>query len=329
MKIATTKQPIDAVLAITYGCNAKCEMCDIWKLSPADEMKPEDYLRLPKGLKYINISGGEPFLRTDIVDIVRNVKKACPKANIIISSNGFLTDRIEKSMREILKIDPKVGIAISIDGIGEKHGQVRGVPGAYEKALATVGRLKDMGMGKRQIRIAFTLSDMNTEHFSRVYDLSEELDVQFTCALAQTSPMYFGGKENKICSREESEKQFDHVINKMLKAKSLKSYLRAYFVYGLKYFALNGKSLLKARPAEDIFFMDPQGNIYPSVMHSERAGNITEKGFDKIWSSEETAGLREKIVHDKKDYWMVCAARTAMRRNWPAVMKWIIKNKLC
>jgi len=169
-------------------------MCDIWKIKDSPELNPAEFLKLPVSLRDINLSGGEPFLRKDILEIVQNINVAVPKARLVISSNGFATDLILKKMKEILEIMPQIGVAISIDGIGEMHNEIRGIPGGFDRAIATVKGLKEMGM--TNLRLAFTVMEKNVNHFSKVYDLSRELGVEFTHSFAQSSEFYFGGKQN-------------------------------------------------------------------------------------------------------------------------------------
>src|SRR3989338_8860698 len=114
-------QPKDAVIAITYICNSRCIMCNIWQIKDLPQLAVEEYLKLPASLRDINISGCEPFLRPDMVQAIRNIVKACPKARLIISTNGFSTDLIVSRMKEILKIKPDVGVSVSIDGVGDKQ----------------------------------------------------------------------------------------------------------------------------------------------------------------------------------------------------------------
>jgi len=86
---------LEASIIVTYRCNARCRMCNIWKhpTKPDEEIKPETLEKLPR-LDFCNVTGGEPFLRDDILDIVDVIKK---KSNrVVISTNGYLTDRILK-----------------------------------------------------------------------------------------------------------------------------------------------------------------------------------------------------------------------------------------
>ncbi len=320
--------PIDCVLAVTYRCNSRCTMCDIWKLKDTAELELEYFKKLPPSLRDINVSGGEPFLRQDIVELVRILHKTCPKARIVISTNGYLTDLIKEKMREILKYAPNVGVGVSFDGIGEMHDKIRGIPGGFNLAIKTVKVLHEE-LGMKNLRLAFTVSKQNVEHLSKVYDLSRELGVQFTMALAQSSEFFFGGKQV-----EESpdvnilEEQFNHVIRNELKSWQPKRWVRAYFTKSLLNFAITGRQALPSRAGKDFFFLDPFGNVYPSVVHNAIMGNVHEKGFEEIWNSPEAEVAREKVSEAKQDVWMICTARTAIKSHPARVGWWILKSKI-
>ena len=69
-------KPKEICIILTYRCNAKCNMCDVWHnpTSLKDEITVEEIKKLPSGLRFINITGGEPFIRTDIEDIIEVVR---------------------------------------------------------------------------------------------------------------------------------------------------------------------------------------------------------------------------------------------------------------
>ncbi len=320
--------PIDCVLAVTYRCNSRCTMCDIWKLKETRELELEYYKKLPKTLCDINVSGGEPFLRQDLVDLVKILHKTCPKARIIISTNGYLTDLIKEKTREILKDVPTVGVGVSIDGIGEMNDKIRGIPGGFNLATKTLKMLREE-LGMKNLRIAFTISKQNVEHLSKVYDLSRDLGVQFTLALAQSSEFFFGGKQiEEIPEEKVLKEQFDYVIKKELQSWQPKRWVRAYFAKSLYDFAKTGKQALVSKAGIDFFFLDPFGNIYPSVVHNFVMGNIKEKDFSEIWSSPQAAAARKGVEEAKQDVWMICTARTAIKRHPLRVGWWVVKSKL-
>lgn len=319
--------PIDIVIAITYQCNARCKMCNIWQLPQQNnDLTLEVFKKLPRDLKYINLSGGEPFLRADIAEIIKVLKSQIPKAKIIISSNGFATDLILKRMSEIIKIDPQIGVAISLDALGKKHDEIRGIPNGYDQALQTLKGLKDLRL--KHLKIAYTAMADNLDYLLPLYQLSRDLKIEFTTSLAQSSDHYFGGKHNQ--SRLEAEKLktvFTALIKSELKSFKPKEWLRAYFNYGLVCFSLTGKQLLPSTAGQDHCFLDPQGWLYPSVVHEYKLGNLIENYWVEVWSSQSAEKFRQKNLAQQQPVWMICTARTAIRRYWYKVLTWILKNK--
>lgn len=85
-------------------------MCNRYKApsKPEEEISIETIKKLPK-MYFTNITGGEPFIRTDLKDIVRELYKKSDR--IVISTNGFFTDRIVDLCKEF----PQIGIRISIE----------------------------------------------------------------------------------------------------------------------------------------------------------------------------------------------------------------------
>lgn len=324
--------PIDCVLALTYRCNSRCVMCDIWKMDSSPELPATDFAKLPGSLRDINLSGGEPFLRQDLSEIVAVVAKACPRARLIISSNGFATELIINQMKKILKVKPDIGVAISLDGVGEMHDEMRGIPGGYGKALKTLNELKKLGL--TNLRLAFTLTDRNVNHLSKVYNLARELGAQFTHSFAQSSEFYFGGKQNVNQPRRELlEKEYTYLIREELKTWNLKRWARAYYAYGMFKFITAARPPVDGAPGRDFFFLDPGGKIYPSVVHNHPLGNIKDVGqnefptFEQFWCSDEVEVRREAVDASQIPVWMICTARTAIKKHPFRVGWWVLKNK--
>ena len=82
---------------VTFRCNARCIMCDSWKMSGEGDLSLEEIQRLLQQLPtmdVVRLTGGEPFVRTDLPEIVALVQKHIQPLWLHITSNGFLTDRI-------------------------------------------------------------------------------------------------------------------------------------------------------------------------------------------------------------------------------------------
>ena len=87
---------------------------------------------------FTNITGGEPFIREDLPEIVRELYKKSDR--IVISTNGFFTDRIIKLCKEF----PDVGIRISIEGLEETNNEIRGLQNGYQRGYGPLKKLREM-----------------------------------------------------------------------------------------------------------------------------------------------------------------------------------------
>ena len=319
--------PVDAVVAVTYRCNARCAMCGIWQTEPCAEFAPELCRKLPATLRDINLTGGEPYLREDLPAVHAACREAAPRAQTVISTNGILTDRIIAATREMVRTETRLGVAVSIDGPAEVHDRIRGVKGVFAKAMRTLKQLQDAGV--TNLRLAFTAGPENTAYLSEVYALARENDVQFTCAVAHSSEHYFhspaAGKELPL---DKLREQFLGPMRNELRTLSPKRWARAYFMRGQYEFAAGRGRLLPCRAGLDHFFMDPRGEIYTCNAAPYAMGNLSEAEFDAVWESGRADSARGQAAQCEHGCWMVCTARTAIKAGWARVLCWALKSKL-
>ncbi len=316
--------PVDAVIAVTYRCDSRCNMCNIWQLSPGGEMAPEFYRRIPSTLNDVNLSGGEPFLREDIVEIAGTIYERCRSPRIVISTNGFQHRRILHAAPSLMKIGKKVGIAVSLDGIGEMHDGIRGVDGGFDKVIET---LKQLGkLGYTNVRVAFTAQRENVKHLGAVYDLSRQFGFEFTTSVAQNSDFYFFTDENQKVEPDKLRDEMKYVMRKELLSLSPKRWLRSYFYSGVLQYNAMGSRMIGCRAGRDSFFLDPEGNIFPCLSLERKMGNILEHSFEEIWRGEAAVGSRKAVDVCSMPCWMICTARTSMKRRPDKPAGWIMKN---
>ncbi|MGD1048711.1 MAG: radical SAM protein [Candidatus Krumholzibacteriaceae bacterium] len=318
--------PVDAVIAITYRCDSRCNMCNIWREPPGEELAPEEFRKLPRTLRDINITGGEPFLRDDLVEIVRILDERCNHPRMVISTNGFERRRIMHAAPELMKIGSNVGLAVSLDGIGEKHDDIRGIPGGFDKVVETLTQLRTIGY--RNVRVAFTAQRENVKHLGAVYDLSRQFGYEFTTSVAQNSEFYFSTAENQTVDPLDLESELRYVMRKELLSLSPKRWLRAYFYTGVLRYNVSKERLLACRAGTDSFFMDPAGSVYPCLTLNRPMGSIRSRAFDDIWNGASADEVRSTVDRCSQPCWMICTARTAMMRRPHEPARWILANWL-
>lgn len=317
---------MDASIIVTYRCPMHCKMCNIWAnpTKVEEELTPDQYEKLPQ-CNAINVTGGEPFFRDDLEDIIKILRTKTNR--IVISSSGFFEDRILKLFEKY----PDLGIRISIEGLSQKNDELRGRQGGFDKGLRTLLNLHDMGV--KDIGFGITVSNNNSADMLSLYSLAKQLNLQFATAAFHNS-FYFHKYDNKITNLDEVEGNFRKLIDKLLKEKHPKSWARAYFNYGLINYIRGNKRLLPCEAGTENFFIDPFGRVLPCNGMEESKwfdyfGNIKDvNSFDELWNTPKAKEIREHVKNCPKNCWMIGTASPVIKKYPKEPMKWILKNKL-
>lgn len=322
--IMSTVLPTDASIIITYRCPMRCAMCNIWQnpSDPHDEIKASDLVTLPR-LKFINITGGEPFIREDLPDIVEECYRHTRR--IVISTSGWYDDRVIALARQF----PKIGIRISIEGLSQKNDELRGRPGGFDRGLRTLLALKRIGL--KDIGFGCTVSNSNSTDMLALYDLSRELGLEFATAAFHNS-YYFHKHDNVIINRDGVCADFARLIDMQLGESHPKSWFRAFFNMGLINYIEGGRRMLPCEAGIANFFIDPVGEVYPCNGLEERywkesMGNIRSAAFLDIWQSDKAQRVRDMVRRCPKNCWMVGTASPVMHKYIKHPLKWALANK--
>ncbi|MDA8388758.1 MAG: radical SAM protein [Nitrospiraceae bacterium] len=309
-----------AGIILTYRCNARCHMCNTWRYPtrPGEEIKPDIYEKLP-AVDTLNVTGGEPFMREDLEDIIPVLRKKTKR--LVISTNGFFT-------RKILKLASRhrdVGIRISIEGLPRVNDELRGIKDGFDRALRTLIRLHDMGA--RDIGFGITVSDRNTGDLMELYRLSRMLGFEFATAAVHNS-FYFHKFDNGFAEPERAADEVRKLVNEQLKSKRAKEWFRAYFNHGLINYIRGGARLLPCGMAHDSFFLDPMGEVLPCNVLYKPMGNLRTAEFGSIWGSEAAEEARLMVKNCRKNCWMTGSVSQAMKKNIWRPAGWIAARKL-
>lgn len=142
-------KPFSIVVSVSYRCNSKCRTCDVWR-KPNDDLSVEEWERVFESLGrspfYMTFTGGEPFLRKDLDELVIRAYNHCQPEVITIPTNGMLTERTLGMVERICRECPKssIGINLSLDGIEDEHDDIRGVEGNWKLSMETWTQLKEL-----------------------------------------------------------------------------------------------------------------------------------------------------------------------------------------
>ena len=316
---------MDGSIIVTYRCPMQCKMCNIWAnpTKVTEEFKPELLYKLPR-MHAVNITGGEPFIREDIGEIVRILRTKTDR--IVFSTSGWFSDRILALAREY----PDLGFRISIEGLSTKNDELRGRDGGFDKGLRTLLELRRMGV--KDIGFGITVSNNNSGDMLDLYELNKNLRMEFATASFHNS-FYFHKYDNQVTNVDAVCADFDELIQRLMKENNPKSWFRAFFNLGLINYIHGGKRMLPCEAGSENFFLDPYGNILPCNGMEEQCwfasmGNLNEASFDEIWNGPQAAAVREKVAHCPKNCWMIGSVSPVMRKYLSKVAPWVVKNKL-
>jgi len=128
------------ILSPHSRCNCRCVMCDIWKVTDANEIDANDLERHAAsidgmGVEWAVFSGGEPLMHSDLFRLCAILRKR--RIRVTVLSTGLLLERHAQAI--VTNVDD---VIVSLDGPGEVHDRIRRVPGAFESLAAGVRSIR-------------------------------------------------------------------------------------------------------------------------------------------------------------------------------------------
>ncbi len=151
------KRPLLMNLEFTKLCNAKCSFCGCWQVDSPNEL--QDYTPVVEKIKplVVSVSGGEPLLRKDRIELLAKMRKHC-QYMMIITNGGMLTEEIADDLWNKAGIDQ---ITISLDFLGKRHDEVRRIEGLFDHLSALIPKLTAKGYN---VVLNTIIMDTNLEH---------------------------------------------------------------------------------------------------------------------------------------------------------------------
>lgn len=325
---------------LTYRCNLKCVMCDLWEQEIKDttkiplELTVEDIRRFVtaseklKDIEIVVLSGGEAMLKPEVVDLVEFFTHQTPKASVGILSNLLHEDLVRRRLDEIFKrCAPKLWIGTSMDGVGPTHDRVRGEAGAWDRMMKTIEGLR-RDYPKLDLSITYTMTPLNHRELLAVHDLAAKLKCGFGAqfVVQKEGTDVFRWKKEEL---DEVARQVGVIVDRLCAAEDAMGrifrneadqskwlwarlfYWRTLVDYGYKPARYFEPCLAGRRYA----MLDPWGNISFCSPHKKKPiGNVRETPFDEIWRNDKSARLRKHIDALKCDCWLMCTANPVIDR---------------
>jgi MoaA/NifB/PqqE/SkfB family radical SAM enzyme len=309
------------ILFINSICNQKCEHCFYWtNLNRKDDLTQEELFKLSDELgriENLNLSGGEPFLRKDFAVICKKFIRDNGVRQIYVPTNSYFTDKMVKQITQTLEA-PELELFVvemSLDGLGEFHDKFRGSPNSFRKAMETYDALEKLQQEDPRLRIhaISTATEVNMDEIKRLttylYDRCPRMD-HHNLAIMRGDPKNPGLAGPKLGAYRElyeyirslwaprEEGRFGAIVEPMLQHVKLRSIEEQTQVVPCK-----------AGVLSTVVYSN--GDVSVCELH-EPLGNLRQKTFWEIWSSDEARKLRRSIAC--KDCW--CTTEVFL---WPSI----------
>jgi MoaA/NifB/PqqE/SkfB family radical SAM enzyme len=281
-------------------------MCNIWKRQKNNDLSLSEmkkFLSDPvlSDLRTITLTGGEPFMKTDLPEICKLINANCKELiQLYISTNGSESGHIFEQIKSILNLMPvlkRLRIGVSFDHIGSKHDRIRRKEGIHENALGLIERIRGYDDPRIVVQGNITIGPHNIEDLEEIHDYFQRINLKIFWFPAMASENFYENMEFRAeldfnDGQRAKLKEFIRVIRK--ETNSLNDF---YYYSGLLEGVQYDKRVLPCTAGSRFLQINAEGDVFPCyvIPKNFKFGNIRERSLKEIWYSERTNDLRNKL----------------------------------
>jgi radical SAM protein with 4Fe4S-binding SPASM domain len=275
--------PLKAVIEVTERCNLRCYHCYVDKAGqelPTDRLVGLLQELAEEGCLMVTLTGGEVALRDDFLELAAAVRRQRMQLTVLTNGTAFTPSDLD----DLARLKP-ARVAVSVYGATpEVHESVTGVPGSFERSMATVRTLRSLGVS---CRLHGVLLDENCAEFGKVADLAEELgcDWRFDPTVVPTES---GGR---------------HVVDHRVSVHKLQRFFFHPKTAGrTKEYAVSHDGIEARRRATNCgagtaaVFVSSDGDVYACMGFPPTFGNILHESFATVWRGAVAEAHRRRML---------------------------------
>jgi MoaA/NifB/PqqE/SkfB family radical SAM enzyme len=308
LKASGSAAPVEALsLEITRRCIARCVMCNIWRMEvEGPELTAADWLQLLASpalaqLKELDITGGEPFLRDDLAQLLFGIAQLKAEhwpqlRSIAITTNGFLTQRLLAVVGEVIAPLESAGIglvfACGMDGVGVMHDHIRGVAGGWRKLHASIEGLKALRTQHPSLVLGIktTVSRHNIDELEAVCRYAEAQGLfSIISPYILTANRYanLGAEEELALTAAETEKLKQFYASTQFRW--------SYYRQELLQFLETGRMQKPCSAGFNYFFIRSTGELFACPIIAAPLGNITRASLSELSQGPAATRFRQGV----------------------------------
>lgn len=322
------QQPLKLNLCVTYWCQYRCKTCNIWQRKPVDELTTDELLILVRknpNIAWLDVTGGEIFLRDDIAEVLTAVALDWKKLAVLhFPTNGFLTEPIARIVRQVAARTPAhVVVTVSLDGDETLNDDIRGVPGGFVRQIETFNALRRVP----GVRVVFgmTLSAHNVGHVeSTIRACQRNCDglraADFHLNVAQQSGHYYGNADDDglLPPPDQVREELRRYRERRGLPTSVSAWVEHRYLRHLDGFVNTGQTPMRCHALRSSCFVDPWGVVFPCITYSRPVGHLREWEMDlgPVWRGSEAVQVQSEIWNYQcPQCWTACEAYPSILGN--------------
>lgn len=307
-----TPKPVHSTFRVTRRCNSRCIMCSDWKRQDSDkELTLTEIAQIYKNplfgsVEKFVLSGGEPTLREDLVQIAQTVLDACPRIKeMSLLTNGLEPTLVMEKVKELLALSDRKGlskfsVSVSLDGHGVTCQRIRRVPQAFERVTETITRLKGL-QRKTPFYLCSTcvVQPLNVNNLVQLSEFGQELGLPIIFSPVCVSNIFVKNtaSDTSLTSLRLSDDQLKElkiVFNHQLQPNLMPSNVHFWREY---FNIIDGeKRRLPCYLLHHFAGVDSDGTLYVCAADSSLVyGNLREAPPDKLWYSDGAREMRKRV----------------------------------
>lgn len=303
-------KPFSVVVSVSFRCNSKCRTCDVWR-KPNDDMTVEEWDKVFQNLGtapfYITFTGGEPFLRKDLDELVISAYRHCRPEVITIPTNGMLTERVLAMTERMCRECPQssIGINLSLDGIGDEHDDIRGVEGNWALSMETWQRLKELQTQHKNLVLTVhtVISRFNAHRFREIQAGLQFLEPDSYITEVAEERVELDTMGWGITPRPDDYDEIADFLSQQARQAPAQGIAKFTQAFRAQYYQLAKRVLHERDQVIPCYagwasaHIAPNGDLWSCCIRAEPVGNLREHDYDisPIWRSAAMEALRGSI----------------------------------
>lgn len=304
-------KPLYGTLHVTGRCDSKCIMCSNWRKHANERELTLAEIRhifenpLFSSVQKFSLSGGEPTLREDLVQIAEIVLDACPRLKeVLLQTNGLEPERVTKRVKELLALTQiqkleKFSVSVSLDGYGDIHEKIRRAPHAFERTTETIKRLKELQRATPfYLCSTCVVQPLNVNILVPLADFGREIGLPIIFSPVCTSDYLLDDAASKEAVRLNDDQL--RVLKAFLEGQLKSTLMPSNLPFWREYFDIVEGKKKRGLPCYLRYYcanVESNGMLWMCAADNSLVyGSALDTPPDKLWHSEKAKEIRKRAV---------------------------------